>query len=683
MNFETIDELSVYLMRESIVVKNESGGFQLNTTDQKILASIAANFKNLILANPNKNMESSFPMLGFSRTEEVEGKTIYSVLPQYSELVKDIVLTHAKVFPNSVVSPDFPIRIKGENMRKMAKKGARSLVQQNGIYSVSLCDGGDNNNFHHRVAGYSLARKTNPVEFKPSAAHLFPDKTEMESLRIIGNEQVIPENYSFLRAQGRTLLFSNPNGEDIIALKFLKKKEKPIELSWEHQMMEFLAKNCEGLFNFEPLFVSEKRVLKVEKHVLQQWLEKNGEEKISFAQSLSEQGLIGDFETDDTEDSFTCFAYRTKSMTFVDEKLGNVASTDYFEYLEDQNIRDELFESGTIRNLWILGQMLSYGIAHSSLTPLDHAADRNYNWAIDLFPEQQGPRSGAGRLNSALSVKYSNFRISGPVDWAEGKKASNEPKQLLQQLGHYYLSWVTVLVRAGLNHKNITSTYTDDTSTEERMAYLLETGLRALCNGYVGHSPTSRDIDLSCDFRAIAKELIFFSTDDYVQAILEKKLPDFIYDKETKVVFPSFPIDKKYEKLKKLSKNLSPGWTVMKILPDSDEPPKKIHIGWALSLAEYGSKESLEKLLGFKVGLHNFSCLKVAERHTKRVRGGIVFTFFESSLKKSHPNKTLEETTQAIKEKFCEYRDWGPMNGPFSNQKLISAMYLNLSGLLS
>ncbi|MBP9855288.1 MAG: hypothetical protein KBD53_10530 [Candidatus Omnitrophica bacterium] len=199
---------------------------------------------------------------------------------------------------------------------------------------------------------------------------------------------------------GRTLEFRN--NDKIIHFKFLKKSEKADLLSYEHDMMDFLRSHKDqwGLQGEYPQGII--RIGRISVNDLPK----------EYLSDL--EGKTKNIEVDTTGGFYTFMAYET-----VSGDKGNA----YYTYLNDPDLSPEEFEEGLKINIHDRFVMARHGLFDMEIIELFHnqqeEESRRYDWMIDIHPQENSTRHGAGRLNDITGATlYPNIRLSGPADFA-------------------------------------------------------------------------------------------------------------------------------------------------------------------------------------------------------------------------------------------------------------------------
>jgi hypothetical protein len=180
-------------------------------------------------------------------------------------------------------------------------------------------------------------------------------------------------------------------------------------------------------------------------------------------------------------------------------------------------------------------------------------------------------------------------------------------------LGQYYLSWVVVLCKSASKEGYLDSSKSDYLVNKEKLtkeiSSILKQGLFSLCQGYLNAPLNNQMIDfshpelthlLNLDFDAVAIEMVFFASGEYIPYVVKGDFPKEIFGKKTTISFPSFPSDEEMAQMRifELSRALPTGWGILLIRGDKETQIE--HLGWMLSLAKFKeNKEKFEKLIQF------------------------------------------------------------------------------------
>ncbi|WED44602.1 hypothetical protein [Legionella cardiaca] len=220
---------------------------------------------------------------------------------------------------------------------------------------------------------------------------------------------VIPENCTFLRIQGRTILFKDKNEEKIHAIKIQKKGEDAQSLFQQKITVDFLNQNKEvlGLKSEFPEALSLKKMTGLNNYLMD--LVKNNH--------ITEQEYTQLMESIQTQnDTHLVYEYS--------------AHPNYFEYLNSPDISMEQAYHGAQAALHDLLVFLDMGIVYDEIIDLFHTrhieenrTDNGRYLSLVSFSRRHNnwENVGAGRLSGWKNCKWPNIRLTGLADEGDWK----------------------------------------------------------------------------------------------------------------------------------------------------------------------------------------------------------------------------------------------------------------------
>lgn len=220
---------------------------------------------------------------------------------------------------------------------------------------------------------------------------------------------IIPDNYTFLRIQGRTILFKHKNEEKIHAIKIQKKGEEPRSLYQQKITVDFLNQNKEilGLESEFPEALSLKRITGFNNYLM--GLVKNN--------YITEQDYTQLLESISTQnDNHLVYEYN--------------AHPNYFEYLNSPDISMNQAYHGAQAALHDLLVFLDMGIVYDEIIDLFHThhlkgsrSDNGRYLSLVSFSRYPGrwENVGEGRLSGWRNCQWPNIRLTGLADEGDWK----------------------------------------------------------------------------------------------------------------------------------------------------------------------------------------------------------------------------------------------------------------------
>lgn len=207
------------------------------------------------------------------------------------------------------------------------------------------------------------------------------------------------KDYTFLRVQGRTLLFKKIDGEEILAIKIQKKSEALFELQKQCATVTVLKKNQQSLdLRSEiPTAVGVFTVNSIKEYLQEHLTEKNTDNFLSA------------IDWDGTDDSSDAYVYKA-------------INENYFIYLRDSKVSFDDFLRSALICMHDFLILLKQGLVYDRLAdmfhdmPIKNNAGRRFIplfWLLTRWSRFQTP----GRFhNWQTAVAFANFRLKNMAD---------------------------------------------------------------------------------------------------------------------------------------------------------------------------------------------------------------------------------------------------------------------------
>ncbi|MEW5758507.1 MAG: DUF58 domain-containing protein [Candidatus Omnitrophota bacterium] len=277
------------------------------------------------------------------------------------------------------------------------------------LRSIHFADGGNSSHDASSFAESLLVGSTKSVALKPLPEALpVKEDVDLKDIPKQDNLDGLLDNYNFIRAQGRTLIYQHKTTGKYLALKVLKANENASELTHEHNMFAYFKKHGKAMGLTSdyptPVTINGKQVVRVA--VL-------SEHALTALQSQTDK-TGGVLQIDNRYNHYTVMAYQ-------------VDNCDYFTYINDKELNEEQFNRATEKSINDLFVLASHGMIHPALVDIFHTipkdSDRSmgdqgkYLWMVNII---RSLNSGTGRLKNWFnSVAYPNLRLSGLADLAD------------------------------------------------------------------------------------------------------------------------------------------------------------------------------------------------------------------------------------------------------------------------
>lgn len=351
-------------------------------------------------------------------------------------------------------------------------------------------------------------------------------------------------DWTFLRVQGRTLLFKNAEGK-IRAIKVQKKNEKTHELMKEYKTASYLNTN--------------KTKLKL---------------RGNLPQPINVQSISGLKEWLDQQKSVNSKLDLTSFYNLIDENNLNPsayvyeANEDYFTYLNDTQLTDDQIAAASRKTINDLMRLLEEGFVYDRLIDLFHNKegkeprmdDGRYYLLVNLLrPDSETIRGmwGSGRLTHWLEgSKYPNFRLSGLADlgdyrFLEPKMINERFKEAKIAYGDKTIHYVKANFMAEYQyslfltngHRCRKLTEAGDKTEDEIKQLWFNAAKQTIANcaqamsifANIPEAFCSRFLNKLVDVERLAKQMRFWMTNEYIESIKNNRIPDDLYEKGVKV----------------------------------------------------------------------------------------------------------------------------------------------------
>jgi len=265
------------------------------------------------------------------------------------------------------------------------------------LKSIDFFDGGESEDLWSPIS-QSLFSYAPSIKPHPNRTNIMNDIS-----KIIPNSKLASkiqwDNHTFLRVQGRTILFQNKEG-NIIAVKVQKKNESIVELEKEYKTTFYLKQNAEKL-NLKSAIptpiVVEHQLINILEYVKSKISENDFKQ---FANMINNQL------------AHAAYIYEI-----------NPKQCDYFTYLHDALVSDEVFKKANRDIVHDLFLLLQKGMVFTQLADVFHNNENGHENRRDkgryivLINLLSNKNLGSGRLTGwKKAVQYPNLRVSGLAD---------------------------------------------------------------------------------------------------------------------------------------------------------------------------------------------------------------------------------------------------------------------------
>lgn len=356
------------------------------------------------------------------------------------------------------------------------------------------------------------------------------------------NTNIKSDDHNFIRTQGRTVLLQNKEG-NIIAIKVKKKYESQFDLEKEYKATLYLKQNAEKLHltSIIPTPIMIGKIGKILDYVKSKANEKDYEQ---FAEMVN----------DHAEHSVYVYEINPKQC-------------DYFTYLHDARITDEVFRKASrdiVHDLFIL---LQKGMVFPQLADIFHNKENGHKSRYDqgryivLINLLIGNNFGGGRLTGwKKAVEYPNLRVSGLADLGDCVSLHDF---IIGHASHQYEFVFSLFGARGGNHlignliaeyqyilflitgcraETLTKTAIKQNVPEKNIKTIWENAASQILKNcaqaasiLTQHSEEKITEHLLSiiDISRIASQMRYWMTKEYIQDVMNNKIRDGIYEPAT------------------------------------------------------------------------------------------------------------------------------------------------------
>jgi hypothetical protein len=412
-------------------------------------------------------------------------------------------------------------------------------TQTTSLKSIQFYDGGESEDTWSPI---SQALFSHAPKIKPHSTRVYLTN-EISKIKIIADpntsQRIYQAQHQFLRVQGRTILQQDSEG-NIIATKVQKKDELLNELEKEYQATYYLKQHDEKL-QLKSIIPTPLMIGKT-KNILPYVKENVSEEEFKqFAEMIDDQ---------------------LEHNVYVYEV--NPKQCDYFTYLHDPRINDEIFKKANHDVVHDLYHLLQKGMVFPQLADIFHNNELNHDNRYDkgryivLLNLLNVDGIGSGRLTGwKKAVQYPNLRVSGIADLGDclslqemtinGPYLNKYFKFVLthfqEKSGNYLLAnliaeyqYVLFLI-AGCRAAALTKTAKFGKEADIWLSMAKQILANCVQATHILTQKPEEKIQafLSSKMNVyrLARQMRYWMTTDYIQDVTQNKISENIYEKNT------------------------------------------------------------------------------------------------------------------------------------------------------